>query len=143
MSCPAIVVVIKKRAARAKRLGKKFSTVGSAVVLKLDSRRGSDVGETKTEARGWSGEEIVQRKGRVEGQGAGGHNKFTTLHGRVTKPLRNSVDNQFGGFVNAECIHDVGTVHRDGVGTEIQINGQFPCWIFRRRYVEEFRVLAW
>ena len=99
---PAIVVVIEKRAARAKRLGKKFSAEGSAVVLKLDSRRGSDVGETKTETWGWSGEKIAQRKGRVEGQAAcGGRNKFTTLHecpsketrtemlhGRVTKPLR-------------------------------------------------------
>src|SRR5579862_4801357 len=120
---PAIIVVIKKRAARAKGLGKEFSAEGSAVMLKADSRRSSDIGETKTKICGGSGEEMVRREGRIEGQASSGGYKFTTLHEcpsrgsargiaswKSDQTVAYSVDHQLGGLVNAERIHDVGTV---------------------------------
>src|SRR5690242_3862873 len=48
---PTVGVVIQERAARAERFGKQLSTVRAGVVLKLDSRSRSDVGESKAQIR--------------------------------------------------------------------------------------------
>src|ERR1700719_3578129 len=87
---PAVVVVIEKCAARAQCFGQKFSSEGSAIMLKLNSCRGGDIDEAEPQGRGWSGKKpaegpgkkIVRREGCVKRKTASCGNKPATLHGR-------------------------------------------------------------
>lgn len=39
--------------------------------------------------------------------------------------ISNGVHHQFGGFVYTKCIHDVGTMHRDGVCAQVELACDF------------------
>ena len=43
----------------------------------------------------------------------------------IHQPGANCVDDEFGGLVNSERIHNVGTVYGDCVGAEFESNGDF------------------
>src|SRR5580700_4812530 len=43
----------------------------------------------------------------------------------VHQPGANGVNDQFGGLVNAERVHDVGAMNGYGVGAEVEIGSDF------------------
>src|SRR5207237_6970957 len=50
----------------------------------------------------------------------------TTCDSRnVHQPIADGINHEFGGLMNAERIHNVGSMHGDGVGAEIKLGGNF------------------
>src|ERR1700688_198597 len=77
---PTVVVVVEKCATRAQCFGQKFSPEGSAIMLKLNSCCGGDVGEAESKRRGRRTKKIARRKGGVKGQAASCGDKLAALH---------------------------------------------------------------
>src|SRR5579859_6456721 len=43
----------------------------------------------------------------------------------IYQPVANGVDDELCGLVNAECVHDIGTVDGNGVHAEFELSGDF------------------
>src|SRR6185312_5356975 len=39
----------------------------------------------------------------------------------IHQPVADGVHDQLGGLVNAESVHDIGAMHSDGVGAEVEL----------------------
>ena len=66
----------------------------------------------------------------------------SAVHRDVHQTVANGVDDQLGGLVNSERIHDIGAMNRHGVGAEVEVGRQSPCSTCLRRSVSGFRVRA-
>jgi len=63
------------------------------------------------------GEQQPPQENRIRGRNGGSR--------QIHQPISNGVDDEFGGFVNAQTIHDVGAMHGNGVRAEIEFRGDF------------------
>ncbi len=82
---PAVGVVIKEGAAGAKSFGEKLAAVGTAVVVEINASLRGDVGKLKSGSVRWR----RRRKTGGEDSCANGLlDEISSLHGRVTRPLR-------------------------------------------------------
>ena len=123
MSCQPSRVVVEKGAAGAQRLGQKLAAVGAAVVLKLNAGRGGDVDEAepgRDAERRAAGAAQSAAELRTPTPDPPPAQEMTGGSRDVHQPVADRVDHEFGGLVDAERVHDVGAVHRDGVGAEIE-----------------------
>jgi len=82
---PAVGVVIEEGAAGTESFGEKLAAVGAAVVVEINASLRGDVGELKSESVRW------RRKRKTSGEDScanGLLDEISSLHGRVTRPLR-------------------------------------------------------
>src|ERR1700730_3829366 len=78
---PPVVVVVQKCATRAQCFGQELSSEGSAIMLKLYSRRAGDIGDAEPQWRGRRAKKIARPERGVKGAAASSSNKLATLHG--------------------------------------------------------------
>ena len=43
----------------------------------------------------------------------------------IDQPIADGINHQFRGLVDAESVHDVGTVHRHGIGAQAELSSYF------------------
>src|SRR5450432_3836872 len=59
---------------------------------------------------------------------------------KIDQAVADGVDDQFGGFVNAESVHDIGAVDGDSVGAETQVDGDFLIGFSRDDMLQNFQL---
>src|SRR5258708_4514099 len=81
----AVAVVIEGGAAGAWGLGEKLTAVGAAVVVEINASLRGDVGKLKSESVRWRRK---RKTGGEDSRANGLLDEISSLHGRVTRPLR-------------------------------------------------------
>ena len=85
---PAVAVVVEKRAARAQRFREQLATIGAAIVLKVNSNRIRNIGQTESKRCGWICECPGWRGCRGKSCAQCCQKEITPLQGRFTNPFR-------------------------------------------------------
>ena len=121
---PAVGVVVEKRAAGPECFGQQLAAIGAAVVAEPQAGRRGDVDEREAgRVRAAAGTRGIEWHGRRGETRAAARQEVAPIHSGTDQPVLDGVDHELGGLVQAQGVHDVGAMDRDGVHAQVQLCG--------------------